>query len=176
MGEDQSNTMMPVDKAIDEALAETRGLDGALMPLLHAIQDRLGYIPSSAIPRVAHALNVSRADVHGVITFYHDFRTSAPGRHLVRLCQAEACQSMGSAALAEHAKARLGVDFHHTTVDGAVTLEPVYCLGGCACSPTMMVDGQLYGRVSTDRFDQLLGELADADAPSENARQPSGPA
>ncbi|HTT38729.1 MAG TPA: formate dehydrogenase subunit gamma [Burkholderiales bacterium] len=162
MGEAKSNVSMAVDEAIEQALAETEGLDGALMPLLHAIQDRLGYIPTSAVARVAHALNLSRADVHGVITFYHDFRTSAPGRHLVRLCQAEACQSMGSAALAEHAKARLGVDFHHTTTDGAVTLEPVYCLGGCACSPTMMVDGRLYGRVSSARFDEVMSGLGDA--------------
>jgi len=159
MGEAKSNVSMAMEDAVEQALAETQGLDGALMPLLHAIQERLGYIPTPAVARVAHALNLSRADVHGVITFYHDFRTSAPGRHLVRLCQAEACQSMGSEALAEHAKARLGVDFHHTTADGAVTLEAVYCLGGCACSPTMMVDGRLYGRVSRERFDEVIGAL-----------------
>ncbi|PWT75347.1 MAG: formate dehydrogenase subunit gamma [Proteobacteria bacterium] len=146
---------------MEQAFAETLGLEGALMPMLHAIQDRLGHIPPEALGRIAHALNISRAEVHGVITFYHDFRTSPPGKHIVRLCQAESCQSMGSTALSEHAKARLGVDFHQTTADGAVTLEPVYCLGGCACSPTMMVDGRLYGRVSAERFDQIVQALGE---------------
>jgi len=161
MGEHASGPALRVEQALEQALAETRGLDGALMPLLHAIQDRLGYVPAELLGRVADALNISRAEVHGVITFYHDFRTSPPGRHLVKLCQAEACQSMGSTALAVHAKARLGVDFHQTTADGAVTLEPVYCLGGCACSPTMMVDGRLYGRVSAERFDQVVAGLGE---------------
>jgi formate dehydrogenase subunit gamma len=161
MGEHSSHPTQQLEQAMEQALAETRGLQGGLLPLLHAIQDRLGYVPIEAVARVAQALNISRAEVHGVITFYHDFRTSPPGRHVVRLCQAEACQSMGSTALSEHAKARLGVEFHQTTADGAVTLEPVYCLGGCACSPTMMVDGRLYGRVSSERFDQVVGMLGE---------------
>ena len=161
MGEHSSQPTQQFEQAMEQALKETNGLQGSLLPLLHAVQDRLGYIPIEAVARVAQALNISRAEVHGVITFYHDFRTSPPGRHLVRLCQAEACQSMGSTALSEHAKARLGVEFHQTTADGAVTLEPVYCLGGCACSPTMMVDGRLYGRVSSERFDQVVGMLGE---------------
>ena len=150
-----------LQQIFEQALAETSGLGGRLLPLLHAIQDRLGYIPTEAIGHIADALNISRAEVHGVITFYHDFRTTVPGRHIIRLCRAEACQSMGSDSLAEHAKSRLGVDFHETSADGSVTLEPVFCLGGCAASPTMMLDGRLYGRVSAERFDQLIGALGE---------------
>lgn len=146
--------------AADEAIALHGARPGGLLPLLHAIQDRLGYIPPAVLPRIAQALNISRADVHGVITFYHDFRTSPPGRHIVKLCQAEACQSMGAESLARHAEARLGTQLHHTSADG-VTLEPVYCLGDCACSPAMMIDGRLYGRVTLERFDRLV-EAMDA--------------
>ena len=149
--------------AIAEAIDAHREFEGPLLPALHAIQDRLGYIPPEAIATVAHALNVSRAEVHGVLSFYHDFRTEPAGRHVVRLCRAEACQSVGSEALAAHARARLGVDFHETSADGAFTLEPVYCLGGCACSPTMMLDGRLYGRVTPERFDRLVAALERAD-------------
>jgi formate dehydrogenase subunit gamma len=149
--------------AIAQAIEAHRHTEGPLLPVLHAIQDRLGYIPREAIPAVAHALNLSRADVHGVISFYHDFRSEPAGRHVVRLCRAEACQSVGSEALATHARARLGVDFHQTSADGAFTLEPVYCLGGCACSPTMMLDGRLYGRVTPERFDRLVAALERAD-------------
>jgi len=146
-------------KAIAEAIEAHRECEGPLLPVLHAIQDRLGYIPREAIAAVAHALNLSRAEVHGVISFYHDFRAEPAGRHMVRLCQAEACQSVGSEALAAHARARLRVDFHQTSADGVFTLEPVYCLGGCACSPTMMLDGRLYGRVTPERFDRLVAAL-----------------
>ena len=149
--------------AVVEAIEAHRECEGPLLLVLHAIQDRLGYIPREAVPVVAHALNLSRAEVHGVITFYHDFRTEPAGRHVVRLCQAEACQSVGSEALAAHARARLGVDFHQTRADGAFTLEPVYCLGGCACSPTMMLDGRLYGRVTPERFDRLVASLERVD-------------
>ena len=149
--------------AIAESIEAHRGCEGPLLPVLHAIQDRLGYIPREAVAAVAHALNLSRADVHGVISFYHDFRTEPGGRHVIRLCQAEACQSVGSEALARHARARLGVDFHQTSPDGVFTLEPVYCLGGCACSPTMMLDGRLYGRVTPERFDRLVAALERAD-------------
>jgi formate dehydrogenase subunit gamma len=149
--------------AIAQAIEAHRRCEGPLLPVLHAIQDRLGYIPREAIAAVAHALNVSRAEVHGVLSFYHDFRTGPAGRHVVRLCHAEACQSVGSEALAVHARARLGVDFHETSADGAFTLEPVYCLGGCACSPTMMLDGRLYGRVTPERFDHLVAALERSD-------------
>jgi formate dehydrogenase subunit gamma len=145
--------------AVDEAIAQHAQRPGALLIVLHAIQDRIGFIPPDALPRIAQALNLSRAEVHGVITFYHDFRTALPGRHVVRLCQAEACQSMGSAALAAHAKARLGLDFHQTSPNGSVTLEPVYCLGNCACSPALTIDGRVHGRVTPERFDRLLMSL-----------------
>jgi len=148
--------------AIDEALAEHETRPGALLPILHAIQDAIGYVPIDAIPRIATALNLSRAEVHGVVTFYHHFRSSPPGRHIVQLCRAEACQSMGSAALAEEIKAQLGIDFHQTSADGAVSLEPVYCLGNCACSPAVMIDGQLHGRVTAQRFQQLLRTAEEA--------------
>ena len=148
--------------AIEKALAEHETRPGALLPILHAIQDAIGYVSIEAIPRIATALNLSRAEVHGVITFYHHFRTSPPGRHVVQLCRAEACQSMGSAALAEEIKAQLGIDFHQTSADGAVSLEPVYCLGNCACSPAVMIDGQLHGRVTAQRFQQLLRTAEEA--------------
>ena len=145
---------------IDEAIAADRDSDGPLLPILHGIQDRLGFIPAEAVPRVAQALNLSQAEIHGVVSFYHDFRTVPPGRHILRMCRAEACQAMGSETLAGHARARLGVDFKQTTADGAVTLEPVYCLGNCACAPAVMIDGRLHGRVSPERFDELLGDLS----------------
>jgi formate dehydrogenase subunit gamma len=129
-----------------------------LLEVLHAIQAALGYVPPAAVPVVAEGLNLSRAEVHGVVTFYHYFRHSPPGTHTVSLCRAEACQSMGADALAAHARKQLGVDFHETTPDGAFSLEPIYCLGNCACSPAMMIDGRLYGRVTPERFDTLLAE------------------
>jgi formate dehydrogenase subunit gamma len=131
---------------------------GALLPVLHAIQDELGFIPPDAVPVIAEALNLTRAEVHGVISFYHDFRSEKPGRHIVRICQAESCQSMGSVALTAAVRERLGVGFHETTKDGAVTLEPVYCLGNCALSPAVMVDGNVYGRVTPGRFADILRE------------------
>ena len=141
--------------AVETAIAARKDLAGPLIPVLHGIQDALGYVPDDAVPIVAHALNLSRAEVEGVVSFYHYFRRHAPGRHIIHLCRAEACQSMNAKALEAHAKQRLGVDFHGTTADGAFTLEPVYCLGNCALSPAMMIDGELYGRVSADRFDSV---------------------
>jgi len=145
-------------QAVEGALASLRDTPGALLPILHAIQDVLGYIPEPAVPAIAHALNRSRAEVHGVLSFYHWFRTTPPGRHVIHLCRAEACQAMGARALEAHAKQKLGVDFHGTTADGAFTLEPVYCLGNCACSPSLMIDGEVHGRVDAERFDALLVE------------------
>jgi formate dehydrogenase subunit gamma len=150
------------DPAIEKALAEHKARPGALLPILHSIQDAIGYVPTDAIPRIATALNLSRAEVHGVMTFYHHFRSTPPGRHVVQLCRAEACQSMGSAALAEAIKAQLGIDFHQTSADGTVSLEAVYCLGNCACSPAVMIDGQLHGRVTAERFQQLLRTAEEA--------------
>ena len=137
-------------------IAERRSLPGALLPMLHALQGHFGYVDPAAIPALAEALNLSRAEVHGVVTFYHDFRRTPPGRHVVRLCRAEACQSVGGDALALHVKQRFGIDFHETTQDGQVSLEAVYCLGLCACSPALVVDGKVHGRVDADRFDRLL--------------------
>ncbi len=143
---------------IDLALSQYQSQPGPLLQVLHAVQNRIGYIPDAAIPIIASALNLSRADVHGVVTFYHYFRRQPPGRHIVRVCQAESCKAMRADELTEHAKAKLRIDFHQTTADGAFTLEPVYCLGNCACSPAVMIDEELYGRVTPERFDELIEE------------------
>jgi formate dehydrogenase subunit gamma len=145
---------------IDLALARYQSQPGPLLQVLHAVQASLGYVPPAAVPLIAQALNLSRAEVHGVITFYHHFRSAPPGRHTIQLCQAEACRSMHCEVLTEHAKRTLGIDFHGTTADGRFTLEPVYCLGNCACGPAMMVDGDLHGRVTPESFDALLAEQA----------------
>ncbi len=131
---------------IAEILAAHQGLEGPLLPILHAIQADFGHVPQSAIPQIAAALTLSKAEVHGVISFYHDFREAPAGRHVIKLCRAEACQAVGADAVAGRIKAALGVDWHETTPDGRVTLEPVFCLGLCACGPAAMVDGQLVGR------------------------------
>lgn len=137
-------------------ISEHRSLEGPLLPILHGIQEEFGYVPGESLPVIAEALNLSRAEVYGVFTFYHDFRKHPAGRHVLKLCQAEACQSMGSNELAADVKRRLGIDFHETTKDGAVTLEPVYCLGLCACAPSAMLDGELYGRVGDDEVEEML--------------------
>ncbi|HWA47790.1 MAG TPA: formate dehydrogenase subunit gamma [Dongiaceae bacterium] len=134
-------------------------LDGALLPILHALQEHFGYVDPASVPVIADELNLSRAEVHGVITFYHDFRDHAPGRHVVKICRAEACQSMGGRANEERAKQRLNTDFHETSPDGRYTLEPIYCFGNCACAPAAMIDGKLHGRVTPQRFDQLIDKL-----------------
>lgn len=143
---------------IDRVLDQQKNQPGALLPILHGIQDELGYVPGDAIPQIADALNLSRAEVHGVVSFYHYFRTTPPGRHTVYVCRAESCQAMGAEALIEHAKAKLGIDFHQTTPDGSFTLEPIYCLGNCACSPAMMLDDAMHGRVTPERFDEAVLE------------------
>lgn len=143
-------------EAVSAIVAELKQQDGALLPILHRVQETLGHVPDSVIPLIASGLNLSQAEVYGVISFYHDFRRTPPGRHVVRICQAESCQAMGSVALTEHIKSSLDVDFSKTTGDGVVTLEPVYCLGNCACSPALMVDDALYGRMSASRFDALV--------------------
>jgi formate dehydrogenase subunit gamma len=127
-----------------------------LVQILHAFVDRYSYISETAMRQIADELNISRADVHGVVNFYHDFRTTPPGRHVLRICQAEACQSMGSRELTAHAEQAVGVKLNGTTPDGEITLEPVYCLGNCACSPAVMVDNRVYGRVDKNKFDRLL--------------------
>lgn len=132
---------------------------GALLPILHGIQDALGYVPPDSVPLIACELNLSRAEVHGVISFYHYFRETPPGRNTIYLCRAEACQAMGSAELEAHARQRLGIDYHENTADGAFSLEPVYCLGNCACSPSMMVGKEVHGRVTPERFDDIIAEM-----------------
>ncbi len=132
--------------------------EGPLLPILHDLQGAFGYIPEPAVPMVAEALNLSRAEVHGVVTFYHDFRKEPAGRHVIKLCRAEACQACGSDALAERAEARLGVRFGDTSADGRVTLEPVYCLGLCSTAPSAMIDGRLVGRLDGRKLDKLLAE------------------
>jgi formate dehydrogenase subunit gamma len=152
-------TLPPAESAVVRRIvAEHKGRPGPLLEILHAIQAALGFVPEGAVPEVAEGLNLSRAEVHGVLTFYHHFRHSRPGRHTVSLCRAESCQSMGAEALAEHARKRLGIDFHQTTANGAFSLEPIYCLGNCACSPAAMVDGRLYGRLTPELFDALIAE------------------
>ncbi|MGB0061125.1 formate dehydrogenase subunit gamma [Candidatus Binatus sp.] len=146
-------------RVIDEILARLADQPGALMPVLHAVNDRVGYIPAEAVPVIAHALNLSRAEVHGVISFYHDFRTQRPGRKIIRVCRAESCQAMGAVALANHIQARLGINFGQTSDNGDFTLEPVYCLGNCACSPAIVVGDDIYGRVNPDRFDEILSTV-----------------
>ena len=146
-------------QSISALVGQYTQLPGALLPLLHAIQSDLGYVPDSAVPIIAKGLNLSRAEVHGVISFYHDFKTTPVGRHTVQVSRAEACQSMGSRQLEAHAKQALGIDYGETTADGAVTLEPVYCLGNCACSPSVRIDDAIYARVDTDLFDDLMSGL-----------------
>ncbi len=139
-----------------EIVAAHATLPGAMLPILHGLQESFGYVDAAAIPVIAEALNLSKAEVHGVIGFYHDFRDTPPGRHLLKLCRAEACQSMGCDALIDHVERRLGAKLGETTADGAVTIEAVYCLGNCALSPAAMLDGKLYGRVSPAAADRLI--------------------
>lgn len=133
-------------------------LDGPLLPVLHAVQDHIGHVPMTAYPALAEELGLSTAEIHGVVSFYPDFRTEPGGRRVLRVCRAEACQAMGAAALGEDLKARLGVEWHGTTEDGAVTLEPAYCLGLCACAPAALVDDRPVGRVTADRLERLARE------------------
>jgi formate dehydrogenase subunit gamma len=143
-----------------DIIARLKDKPGALLPILHGIQDELGYIPAESIPAIADALNLSRAEVHGCISFYHYFRDTPPGKITVHLCRAESCQAMGSKVLEEYVKSKLGIDFHETTSDGAITLEPVYCLGLCACSPSMQIGDEVYGRVSAESFDSAIEALS----------------
>ena len=135
-----------------------RNLPGALLPILHAVQGAYGYIPDQAVPLIAESLSLSRAEVHGVISYYHHFRQHPAGKTVVQICRAEACQSVGSEALAQHAIKSIGCDFHETTKDGSVTLEPVYCLGQCACGPSIMINDDVYARVTPERLNKLLDQ------------------
>ena len=145
------------DKIIaSEIISQFGGRPEMLVQVLHALVERYGYISEEAIRQVASELNLSRADVHGVVSFYHDFRTSPPAKHVLKICQAEACQAMGSRQLTAHAESKLGVEMHGSTDN--VTLEPVYCLGNCACSPAVIIDDKVYGRVDANKLDKLIDE------------------
>src|ERR1700751_2907529 len=141
-----------------EIIAAHVAREGATLVILHALQDAFGYVPEAAIPMVANALNLSRAEVHGVFTFYHDFRHKPAGRHVLKLCRAEPCQAAGGDALAARAESKLGVALGNTTADDRVTLEPIYCLGLCATAPSAMLDGRLIGRLDQKRLDALVVE------------------
>jgi len=151
--------------ALEQILHDHPATQDALLPILHAIQDALGYVPPDAVPGVADRLNLSRAEVHGVLTYYHHFRQHPPGRHVIEVCRAEACQARGADRLAAHAEQALGCGFHETRLDGAVTLQPVYCLGHCAVGPNIAVDEQPHARMTPARFDALLRTLVEGGAP-----------
>jgi formate dehydrogenase subunit gamma len=147
-----------VSSATQAIVARLKTLEGPLLPILHDVQHAFGYVPKAALPVIADGLNLSRAELHGVVSFYHDYRKAPAGRHVIKLCRAEACQSMGGDVLADRLMQLLGLDWHETSDDGAVTVEPVYCLGLCACAPAAMVDGEVIGRLDAD----AVGELAKA--------------
>ena len=142
-----------------QIIGEHQGLEGPLLPLLHALQETFGYIDQAAEPIIAEALNISRAEVHGVVTFYHDFRSAPAGRHVLKLCRAESCQAAGGDALVARAESRLGIPLGNTTADGRITVEPVYCLGLCSVSPSAMIDGKVVARLDADKLDSLLAEV-----------------
>lgn len=145
--------------SIERLIESHKTNQGALLPLLHAIQDAIGFIPSESVAQIAKGLNLSRAEVHGVITYYHFFRTEKPGKHVVQICRAESCQACGSEELLQLAEKTLGCKVHHTTVDGSVTLEPVYCLGLCASSPAIQVDEKLHAGVTAESLREILTQL-----------------
>ena len=160
---DAANTASDPHARVDIILARLAQEPGALLPILHDVQDALGYIPREVVPQIAEALNLSRAEVHGVVTYYHHFRSEAPGKHIVQVCRAEACKSMGADALFDHAQQRLGCQAHGghgaTSADGEFTLNPVFCLGLCASSPAIVIDKRLHARMTPERFDRLIGKL-----------------
>jgi formate dehydrogenase subunit gamma len=143
-----------------EIIASHSARAGAALPILHALQEAFGHVPRAAVPMVADALNLSRAEVHGVVTFYHEFRDAPPGAHILKLCRAEACQSMGGEELAAETREQLRVGWHETTADGKITLEPVFCLGLCACAPAAMIDGNVHGGLDRARLRVLLDEMS----------------
>ena len=155
----ETNGKAPWAGAVASALQANRGRPGALLPILHDIQGAIGHIPKDAVPEIAGDLNLSRAEVHGVVSFYHDFRSEPAGRHVLKICAAESCQAVGSEALVRHACRRLGIEMHQTSADQAITLEPVYCLGNCALSPALTVDGEVHGRVTPEKLDLLMAQL-----------------
>ena len=151
-----ASSATPAATAIDDILANRAGQPGALLPILHDIQHRFGHVAPELVPAIAAALNLSRAEIHGVISFYHHFRAKPGGRHVVQVCRAEACQAVHGQRTEEHAKTQLGIQFGGTTADGRFSLEPVFCLGNCAAGPSVMIDETIYGRVTPERLDELL--------------------
>ena len=149
----------PSDEEITEIINAHLHLEGALLPMLHALQHEFGYIPATAHALLADALNISKAEVHGVVSFYHDFRNKAAGKHVLKICRAEACQSMGSEVLAESTLKKLGLDWHETSSNNHITIEPVYCLGLCATAPAVMLDEKLYAKVDESKMMDILGEI-----------------
>ena len=147
------------EAVIADILAQHQTKEGALLPILHDVQKAFGYVPQEVLPQIAKALQLSNAEVWGVVSFYHDFRQEPAGRHVVKLCRAEACQAMGSDALAAEVKQSLGLEWNQTSADGRVSLEPVFCLGLCACGPAALVDDQLHARLDADRLKSLIGGL-----------------
>jgi formate dehydrogenase subunit gamma len=143
---------------IETHISAHKELPGALLPLLHAIQDDIGWVPEACYEPISKALALSVAEVHGVVTFYHHFHRHPVGRHVLQICRAESCQAMGSEKLEAHIKSSLGIDYHETTKDGAITLAPVYCLGNCACSPAVMLDDEVYGRMDAEKVAELISE------------------
>lgn len=150
-----------IETTVQTIITALKDKPGALLPILHAVQDALGYVPAESVPAIAKALQLSRAEVHGVISFYHYFRDTAPGKQTIHLCRAESCQAMGGKILESHVKAHLGIDYHETTADGKFSLEAVYCLGNCACSPAMQIGHEIYGRVSTENFESIINQAED---------------
>jgi formate dehydrogenase subunit gamma len=146
-----------MEDTIESLVAHFADVPGGLLPLLHAVQEEFGHVPRDAVPLLAKGMGLSRAEVHGVIGFYHDFRTEPRGETTIHLCRAEACQAMGARELEVHVKSYLGVDYGETTGDGRFTLEPVYCLGNCACSPSVRIGDDVYARVTPERFNKLVG-------------------
>jgi formate dehydrogenase subunit gamma len=151
-------TTPDVTSVVREILAQRAAEPGALLPILHELQERLGFIPQEALPQLAAGLNLSRAEVHGVVTYYHHFRSEKPGRKVLQMCRAEACKSMGADALIAHAEARLGCKLHEQTADGALSLEPVFCLGLCSSSPALMLGDELHARMTPAKLDALIAE------------------
>ena len=151
-------TELDDDSTLESILAKHAGMDGPLLPILHAVQDTVGHISAAHVARIAQALNLSRAEVHGVVSFYNYFRQHEPGRHVVHVCRAEACQAMQGERTEQHARRELGVDYGGTSTDRLFTLEAAYCLGNCAAGPTVMVDEKLYGRVTPERLAAILAD------------------
>ena len=152
----------PELQTVSRLLPEFTEMPGGLLPLLHAVQEALGFIPASAVPLVAEAMNLSRAEVHGVITYYHFFRSKAPGKHVVQVCRAEACQACGGEQLLADIEQALGCKLHETSADGLYSLEPVYCLGLCASSPAMQIDDKMHVRMTEAKFSAVVAKLGSA--------------